>query len=83
MVASFSCIQYHVVMLNEILSEPIQDFILPENLIQAVKDSRNFDKTVQTKVSQESLTSFAHGLINYALQLVRPHIIIDILVQNN
>ena len=83
MVASFSCIQYHVVMLNEILSEPIQDFILPENLIQAVKDSRNFDKTVQTKVSQESLTIFAYGLINYGLQLVRPHIIIDILVQNN
>jgi hypothetical protein len=70
-------------MLNEILSEPIQDFILPENLIQAVKDSRNFDKTVQTKVSQEALTSVAHGLINYGLQLVRPHIIIDILVQNN
>ena len=83
MVASFSCIQYHIVMLNEILPEPIQDFILSENLIQAVKDSRNFDKTVQTKVAQESLTSFAHGLINEGLQLVRPHIIIDILVQNN
>ena len=33
MVASFSCIQYHVVMINESLEQPIQDISIPANTI--------------------------------------------------
>lgn len=56
---------------------------LPQNLLLAVKHSRKFDKTVRSGIDKNSLITAANGLISYGLQLVRPHIIIDILMANN
>ncbi len=76
--ASLSCIQYQILMLNEIDSE-IPSVNLQQNLLDAVWHCRKFDKLIV--INSEELFESARSIVTNGLELIRPHTIIEILVE--